>query len=135
MYTITLKYQTGNSFRSYETETTLEASWLLDVAKENLKRIKAHYTAYSNRNGYVSCMMGKKENELLKTIKSEPWYVSQPEYSYGGYDSSWESNVMLMENDGSSKEYYCNWCGYFEHLHGGRIVAVVGEDSDMEFDV
>ena len=46
-YKIKVFYETGDSFGSNDTETILEPEWeKLDVAKENLKRIKTHYKIY-----------------------------------------------------------------------------------------
>jgi hypothetical protein len=138
MYTINLEYTTGSSFHSEETETTLSANWSLETAKINLQRIKAHYKAYSDRNAYVSCMMGKGEDALFAKIKKEPWYFDNPEWQFpNAYCNYWEFTIMLLEDDGTNKQYHCDWCGYFEHLHRARIVAVnpKGDDSDLEFEI
>ena len=134
MFTIFLEYTTGDTFHTEETSTTLEAEWTLDVAKENLKRIKEHYKAYQDRNGYASCMMGKRENDLLEKIKNERWFIQQ---KVGSWTLGWEHSVRLLENDGSTNDYSCDWCGYFETLHGGRIVGCKpnGDDNDLEFSV
>jgi len=124
MYTINVKYKDGDSYKSYKTEKTLDSGWELEVAKENLKRIKEHYTAYSKRNNYVS--IGKSENDLLKELKAQRWYSTGEKYS------TWEYNINLLENDGSSKTYYISWTGYFTRLISASIVCK--EDDDMSFE-
>ena len=127
MYTITIHYKDGDSFKTWESDITLDGKWELDVAKENLKRIKEHYTAYDKRNNYVS--MGKNENPLLEELKKERWFAPKVEY----WDS-WEYSLVLLENDGSSKKYSTGWCGYFERLISAKVVAIVPEENDMEFE-
>jgi hypothetical protein len=135
MYTIEIDYTHGDSFRSERTELELEYKWTLDIAKENLKRMKEHYKAYSSRNGYVSCMMKKREDELLSQIKDMPWFVAKATYGYGTGVGDWENNIMFKENDGTEKEYTTyTWTDYFATLHGARIVFykenVDDEDGD-----
>lgn len=127
MYTITIHYKDGDSFKTWESDTTLDGQWELDVAKENLKRIKEHYTAYDKRNNYVS--MGKNENPLLEELKKERWFSPKVE----SWDS-WEYSLVLLENDGTTKKYSTRWCGYFERLISAKVVAIVPEENDMEFE-
>ena len=137
MYTIEIDYTHGNSFRSERTELELEYEWTLDVAKENLQRMKEHYKAYSNKNGYVSCMMDKKENELLNQIKDKPWFVAKAMHGYGSGVGDWQNHIMFKENDGTEKEYSTyTWTDYFAHLHGAKIVFIkenVDDEDDMSF--
>ena len=130
MYTITARYQTGDSFNSYDTSDTLEAKWTLDVAKENLKRIKEHYKAYQDRNNYYSMSFHKEGESILEKIKNEPWFYEDKDETYR---NSWTFSVVLLENDGSSKEYPTSWTGYFERLYGANIAAL--EEDDMSFEI
>lgn len=123
MFTIHVDYHTGDSFKSYDTETTLSGEWILDIAKENLKRIKAHYKAYQDRNNYYSIAIQDKARKLESDISSEAWYT-------GNY---WEHSINLLENDGTIKKYRCAWCGYFEQLIKAEIISTTSEDDDMTF--
>ena len=129
MYKIVIHYQTGDSFKSYETDDEL-GEWDLDVAKENLKRIKEHYKAYSDRNNYYSIALRKKAEDELEKHKKERWFVNGVSLGL----QNWQYSVNLLENDGSEKEYRCFWVGYFERLLSGKIEAIVPEESDMEFE-
>lgn len=138
MYSIEIDYTHGNSFHSERCDHDLEYKWTLDVAKENLKRMKEHYKAYSSRNGYVSCMMKKREEDLLKEIKDKPWFVKKAQYGYGDGRGDWENYIMFKEDDGTEKEYDTyTWTDYFSTLHGAKIVFVKAkpddDDDDMSF--
>ena len=123
MYTIRVDYQTGDSFHTEDTSDTLNGEWNLDVAKENLKRIKEHYCVVKNRKNYYSIAMQKHAEKEQEAAKSKPWHS-------GKY---WEYGILLLENDGTSKEYHCNWTGYFESLYGASIIACNKDDDDMSF--
>lgn len=129
MYDIRIKYRTGNSFDSEDCIGALNGSWNIETAKENLKRIKAHYEAHQNRNNYYSLGSHKKAEEHFEELKKEPWFPANNNELY----RAWEFKIRLKENDGSSKEYHVFWTGYFETLYGGEIVSV--KDDDMSFEV
>ena len=136
MYTIEIDYTHGDSYHSERSKETIEEfSWNLETAKINLQRIKEHYQAYNYRNGYVSCMAGKKEKQLLEDIQKKPWFVSIDDMEYKGIFDPWTSNVKLLEDDGTSKVYYTGkWTGYFETLHGASIVKTEETtDDDLSF--
>ena len=102
-YSIEIDYTHGDSFNSERSKLVLEESWNLETAKINLQRIKEHYQAYNNRNGFVSCMLKNHEEKLL-------------------------------DNNGSPYVYNTStWMGYFEILHGARIVLINDNEDDMEF--
>lgn len=128
MFTIKIDYRTGDSFKSYDTDITLSGEWTLEVAKENLKRIKEHYTLYQNRNNYYSIGMQVKGKDILEDAKKEAWFYSG-DNTYG----AWEYSLNLLENDGSAKKYDTCWIGYFERLISARIISITPEDDDMTF--
>lgn len=128
MYSIEVSYSDGDSCHHYNATETLEFSWTLEVAKENLKRIKNHYKAYSDRNGYVACMLGDKEVSLLEFIKTQPWYDND----------GWTASIIFLQNDGTSKHYSTSWTSYFASLIGAKIVVAINKEEDgdeMEFTV
>lgn len=128
MYTIKIDYSTGDSFNTYDTDTTLSGEWTLEVAKENLKRIKSHYTLYQNRNNYYSMGMQVKGKDILEDAKKEVWFYSD-DNTYG----IWEYCLNLLENDGSVKKYDTCWIGYFERLISARVISITPEDDEMNF--
>lgn len=123
MFTIKIDYVTGDSFKLYEADTTLSGEWTLEVAKENLKRIKEHYIQYQIRNNYYSIALQDKATKLEEDISNKSWHT-------GKY---WEYSLNLLENDGSVKEYRCPWIGYFESLNSARIISITPEDDEMTF--
>ena len=67
MYRIKISYSTGNSFGSDDTWDYLELTWKdLDIAKENLQRIKEHYTLYEGVDGYRT---NKPKHTLIKEYR------------------------------------------------------------------
>ena len=53
MYRIKISYLTGDSFGTQDTYDYLELTWKnLDIAKENLQRIKEHYELYEAVDSY-----------------------------------------------------------------------------------
>lgn len=128
MYTIKIDYRTGNSFGCHDEEGKIEGEFSLDIAKENLKRIKAHYNLYQIRNNYYSIGLSDKGEKSLKEAQTEPWF-----YSGDGTYGSWEYELYLLENDGSSKSHSTFWIGYFERLISARIISKIPEDDGMNF--
>ncbi len=54
-YKIKLYYSTGNSYMSEDVYDYLELTWKnLNIAKENLQRIKEHYAMHRELDGYNS---------------------------------------------------------------------------------
>ena len=70
-------YQTGNSYGSESLESELELTWTnLDVAKENLKRIREHYEQYMDLSGYG--YGDRRSNlEILKENENKDWFVKK----------------------------------------------------------
>jgi hypothetical protein len=98
MYDIEIDYTTGNSFsRERETELLGNPVSSLDKAKENLKRIKAHY---------------------LKCCDNP--------------NTGREYKLTLLVDEGV-RAIFPFWIGYFETLHGARIVAEIDTDMAFEF--
>ncbi len=126
-YIIKMKYQTGNSFGSSMAEDPVELSWEnLDIAKENLKRIKEHYLFY--REWYAAWRKPDLE-ELKKNAEIKPWFVHRIP---GGFSDDFLHNIMLKLDSGEEHQYYAGmWCGHFERLMEAEIIPEPGQDSDM----
>lgn len=116
-YEILVRYKTGDSFKTYDNETTIELRWNnLDIAKENLKRIKAHYEWYYDHN------------ESYRWKERDP--LPKPPY----IDSKYEFRLYLKMDDGKEMIYSASsWCGFFERLYGAEIRECY--DPEMRFDI
>ena len=70
---IEINYNTGNSFNTERgVKDTLDLEWDdLNVAKENLKRIKEHYTLYKELNSYFS---DRDTHEVLADMTHQRWW-------------------------------------------------------------
>lgn len=114
-YYIVVNYDSGSSFGiDPDHSCVLIEEWdNLDIAKENLKRIEAHYKAQKGINGW-------KKFDQWENYKTEPWFSKRnPEYE-----------VQVLKDDGSSCEEYCQWIGYFERMNYAEIK--VREDNGMK---
>ena len=121
MYSIEVSYQTGDSFGSQDTSDVLELTWdNLEVAKRNLKAIKEHDELYSKLNGYD---FGKNRDQLLEEASKKPWFVQDDKSHFHG-------SLRLEADNGNYMQLHAMWCGYFESLHGAKIIV---DNSDMEF--
>ncbi|MHA1220022.1 MAG: hypothetical protein ACTSO5_15285 [Candidatus Heimdallarchaeaceae archaeon] len=107
---IRIDYRTGNSFGSEDTSDFLEGHWEnLDVAKENLKRIREHYEWYQSIDGW----------SRDKSLPRPKWHKVQNE------DSDYSKNHYINLVADNGKEYMCScfWNGYFDQLYGAEIVS------------
>lgn len=118
MFKIQVFYKTGDSFHTRNESDILEPSWEnLEIAKENLKRIPIHYEFYKK---YKNADLRHKEN-----IKEEV-----PDFIVLDKKHNLICIKLLLDN-GNEFQMYCDWCGYFEKLLGGKII--LEENSDTEF--
>ena len=99
IYNIEIDYTTGNSFNSQRVNDEQLGIITTDLnkAKENLKRIKQHYTE----------------------CRDNP-------------NTGKEYELTLLTDEGS-RTITPFWIGYFETLHGAKII--IGEDTDMQFEL
>lgn len=108
-YQIRYCYDTGDSNSSQQNcSDTLPNTWCkLDIAVENLNRIKEHYQFYLSENNYHF------NNEKLDfNPKEKDWYVEQnPEF-----------RIILYTDEGKPVQIKAPWCGYFETLNFAEIV-------------
>lgn len=132
-YKIKVDYSTGDSFKHYDTSSYLELEFdNLDIAKENLARIKAHYTMYKELNGYNYSWDNKKtKSEIFDHYKRENWFVNTLNRR-GEIDDMAQYCINLIADNGNTMQMSCFWCGYFETLNGAEIEI---DNSDMKFTI
>lgn len=100
-YKIRVDYETGDSFGNESVSEKLDHVWKdVDIAKENLKRIKEHYQWYKSKHSRYSKKEGKK-----------------PKFECDEYF------LYILLDDRSETRICASWCGYFERLYGASIVA------------
>lgn len=132
---IKIFYTTGDSFHSEDTSNILELDWdNLDVAKENLKRIKEHYicykvdTDYGGKNGWFYKSLSPEEKLMYDKRTEQSWYCT-----YNGYGSNskdgYHYSVKLKTDNGNDFQISSFWIGYFEHLNSAEIIS---KDNDMK---
>jgi len=153
-YRILLSYSTGDSFGSRDGTDYLELSWdNLDIAKENLARIKEHYEMYSDIESYSS---KRRKEEWFKLNAEKDWFVNVPKpYRISTNNDISESMInqidpsdidsrpdeycathylKLKADNGNEMQMSAFWCGYFESLYGAEI-DFDSKDPDMYFEL
>lgn len=162
-YQIKVNYETGDSFGYENASTRLELTWKnLDVAKQNLQRIKEHYQQYKeihDLRGYI-----KKDKltlfELLEQNRTKDWFVYKDRWiaykkditDYWAVDESQkkeckkkgynlklipdqtiaENCIVLYTDEGATFQFWAPWCGYFETLHGAEIINWEDESDNND---
>lgn len=117
-YYIEVIYQTGNSFNHWIEVNILEMTWdNLDIAKENLQRIRDHYQW---------CKSKAKANNWPYDEKA---ILPKPEYVSKRYDFCFN----LKADNGNECQVSAAWCGFFETLLSGSIKE--NHDENMSFDL
>jgi hypothetical protein len=148
-YRIKISYQTGDSFHFEDCYNYLELTWDdIDVAKENLIRIKEHYEMYQGINVHRS---GISRDEWFKKNGNKDWFVNSPklfskktncaidEKSKDRVgDGNWEYRpdsymaehcLHLITDNGVKMQLSAFWTGYFETLYSAEIEL---DESDMK---
>lgn len=116
-YKIKCFFETGNSFGSHKDSEILEVEYnCLDKAKEALRRIKEHYEWYEDFRRY---------EWQRKNVPCPTWWNCK--YSY---ESEKYHLLNLPTESGKDFQMAAPWCGYFEELHGARVIL---DDPDLEF--
>lgn len=116
-YTIEIHYRTGDSFGSHDETDTVGCVWEdKEQARLALSYIKDHYEFYKEANAWRS---GKTEKQMQKAVKDKPW-VEKLEY--------WQHGLVLPVGN-STQRVSAFWCGYFETLHGAKII---GAEDDRD---
>jgi len=152
-YKIKIEYCTGNSFGSEDESGYLDLSWKnIDIAKENLKRIKEHYEQYRECSSYSHNSRCRTNKEIHLSNKDKDWFVYVPQLvsKLNGNaieekhkkivgDGNWEyvpdshfaeHCLKLKADNGNEMQISAFWCGYFEKLYSAEIV--VGEDEELK---
>lgn len=148
-YRIKIDYMTGNSFGSENTSDYLELTFKdLNVAKENLKRIKEHYEMYQDIEGWRST---KTRDQWYEENINKDWFVNKPklwniklneviderkkelhsqeDLQYKPDDYYATHCLYLYIDEGVQIQMSAFWCGYFETLNSAEIEA---DSSDMK---
>lgn len=119
MYKIKYCYNTGDSFHTeFNLESTLELEWSnLEVAQQNLQRIKEHYTWYKllNKGYYRGIDHDKNCKEATKIALTKDWICKKQ--IKGVWKVEYDFSIILKTDDGKDWQFCAPWCGYFESLN------------------
>lgn len=119
MYTIKIKYQTSNSFSSYEEEELLEWHWQhIDKAREALQSIDQHYKAYQqHEDGTLA-----HDTAYHKMVKPKQWHKQCDFDNAKQYREYWKSSLAFQLDNGKWVQQHVFWTGYFERLLCAEVV-------------
>lgn len=153
-YQILIRYRTGNSFNSEDTEEVIDLEFEdLQVAKDNLKRIQEHYKLYEEerdwrRKGSWQLHLQKYKHKdwfilnenlaFIKDIEKDDYYCVDHKSKANGtvIDPFYATYCIKLKTDeGKDFQLSCFWCGYFETLYGAKIVSKQPIDDDLEFEL
>lgn len=117
MYRIKLTYDTGDSFHNeYGLEETLGVSWsTLELAEENLNRIKEHYEFVKADEIYRWDLTNKEIRKKKEEAKNQRWYRNEYDYPEG-------SVILILDNGEEFVQSASFYCGYFESLTCAEII-------------
>lgn len=151
-YRIKIYYSTGDSFSTRDEIDFLEFSWEdINVAKDNLLRIKEHYEMHREINKYNSKLT---KEQLFEKNKDKDWFVSvkslfcissgqaisEKEKKKVGQDN-WEYRIdnyfaehclKLKTDKGNDIQISAFWCGYFENLYSAEIVLCEKNENGLK---
>lgn len=124
MYKIKITYDTGDSFHTeHDVEGLVEASWNnLDIAKENLQRIKEHWQYYKTLHKHSFYGDDVERKKLEQEEKTKCWYVKKYDFV-----------LKLKTDEGNEFQYNTFWCGYFERLNHAEIIEEQAKDYGLSF--
>lgn len=101
-YYIEIHYKTGDSESTNEYRNSISLTWNnLDIAKENLQRIKEHYIWYDNKYGWDPDK-GKEK---------------KPDFVHDKHDGV----LFLLTDDKEDFQMSSYWTGHFEDLFSATI--------------
>ncbi len=150
-YEIEIDYTTGDSSGHNDIIENLKFDFdNLDIAKENLQRIKEHYEMYNILDDYKI----KFNVEIQKHLYKE-WFVNKPKlYCISKNCAVSESNISkikvedlehrpdidvatyclkLKMDNGNTIQMRAFWCGYFERLNNIRIITNIEDAMSISF--
>lgn len=118
MYSISINYETGNSFGGEIQTEEVGAIWAsMDEAKQALLVIKKHYEAHQKINNYSN-----RGNVRWDDYKSESWFSSEhPEYA------------IIIKVDKKPCNLHCFWVGRFERLICASVVLSEEESEQRVY--
>lgn len=138
-YTIQVNCTTGDSESSWTEIRDLDLAWNdLNIAKENLQRIKEHYEYYRlmNKDYRYTPNIGDQESNYYKPKKffDEAKKLASNQRWYDKKNKLTDTSLVLELDNGTTYTYHTFWCGYFESLNSAEIVLEMPSDDGMKIE-
>lgn len=134
MYTIRVRYQTGNSFGSHDEENNIGLCWdSIELARKALAALEEHYKIYSDIDG-CSYRSRNEVDALRKKAMNTYWYkqaIAQSTDDWSKRPDAWHINCAVEMDNGEFRNIPTSmWCGHFERLREAFIVLDNEENSE-----
>lgn len=160
-YRIKYSYDSGDSFNQYPDITGfVEIEWdSIENAKNNLKRIEEHYKQYKELESWKLSKEDKQNLLLNNSLKD--WFVKKDclvTFKKDNPNNYWaidkkdkelcskgdnevktifdemtaQNQIILYTDDNKPFQFWCPWCGYFEHLNYCEVEQTK-EFDDLKF--
>jgi hypothetical protein len=121
MFDIEITYETGDSLHlGKDTQMLCLPVSNIELAKDNLQRIKQHYEIYQKRRSY---------SVTPQKIDYPSFYITHTKI---GTVNAEIDGIILETDNGKHNMISPFWIGYFERLITARIVA---DDDEISFTV
>lgn len=115
MFDILIAYRTGNSFGSHRTEDNLDLPVeSLDIAKENLQRIKKHHEIHDKLRNL------SRYNPRDEKIEIPDFYVEET-----------DGIIFKIDEQRTHQMDYPFWIGHFERIENAEIVVAALNNDDV----
>jgi len=133
MYTIEVRYQTGNSFAKEEQTDTIGLQWEdKALARKALKTLKENYDLYTEKES--SWRRSRSESEIMAEAMTKEWWIKSEKCEWDLKHPSLYNCAVEMDN-GEWRNLPVNmWCGYFETLYKANcllylLIRFISPDS------
>lgn len=124
MYTIKVKYKTGDSFNSYDEEDDVGLVWeSRELARKALASIKEQYELYQNDSFTYS-----QKNSVAR---SKEWCKNLTE-EYADYFEGWKYCIAVEMDNGEYRNLSTSWNGYFERLYSAEVIELGSSEDKFE---
>lgn len=125
-YKILYNYDTGDSVNQFPDRSGyVEIQWSnLEIAKENLKRIREHYNQYIELNNIWT---KKTDDEILNENQKNDWFVKLVKKNNTIDRYIAEHSLILYGDDNTPFQFFAPWCGHFERLN---YIEIIEDKSD-----
>lgn len=138
MYTIEVRYKTGNSFNSETCVDNINLTFTTrKLARSALAVIKEHYQLISELesfdNRHVTYDETNRKNSKMAWHQKALALDTNDRYTNDG--DAWKSQVAVQVSVDEWRNLNVSmWTGYFETLYGARVISLDDDNDEISFE-